>query len=450
MRDRRFNRLLAATVSTLGIVLSAGAGATSFNFDYQASGDRSVQPYQVFDDGQATYLQFRQGTNIQAVFVVDAQGTRRRVDVSPDGPYLKIDSVAARIDLVGDRATATLQTSKRSAPAAPARELPPQSVPVAVAPPQVQHTYQPQPQQVQPSPQQVIPVQHTQPSAVAAQAGTVVYSRPATRTAPVYESPVYYAAPAPAAPQTAYAQPQPQRIIEAAVPQPVHVPPQPAPVMQRQDDVAELRQQVAQLTQLVMALAKRMDAQTATSQIGAQPVQQPRLVHASATAAPVAPRTVAAPAQPIVQAAPQPQQPRVEQPQAAPARAVQMAQQSAPVPTQAPVQQDNPVVANAQAQQPVAPAPVPEPTQPRPALRPATYEITVHSGQRLSDAVRRFVSVHSLDLDWDTGGADFEVKFGFKLTGGSMEDVLLAVLSPFKLSAVTRTGNGVVSVTRSA
>lgn len=74
--------------------------------------------------------------------------------------------------------------------------------------------------------------------------------------------------------------------------------------------------------------------------------------------------------------------------------------------------------------------------------------LEVEAGQRLSDAVRRFLSGLRLDLDWDTGGADFEVRYGFRVVGASVEEVLFSALSPFKLSAVTHRGNRVVAVAR--
>lgn len=76
--------------------------------------------------------------------------------------------------------------------------------------------------------------------------------------------------------------------------------------------------------------------------------------------------------------------------------------------------------------------------------------LEVEGGQRLSDAVRRFLSTHRLDLDWDTGGADFEVRYGFRVVGASIEEVLFGALSPFKLSAVTHRGNRVVAVARAS
>lgn len=74
----------------------------------------------------------------------------------------------------------------------------------------------------------------------------------------------------------------------------------------------------------------------------------------------------------------------------------------------------------------------------------------VEPGQRLSEAVRRFVATQRLELDWDTGGADYEIRFGFRVVGGSLDEVLFGVLGPFKLNAVTRLGNRVVAVSRAA
>ncbi len=78
------------------------------------------------------------------------------------------------------------------------------------------------------------------------------------------------------------------------------------------------------------------------------------------------------------------------------------------------------------------------------------FTFEVQPGQRLSEAVRQFVASQKLELDWDTGGADFEIRYGFRVVGGTLEEVLFGVLSPFKLNAVTRRGNGVVAVSRVA
>jgi len=105
------------------------------------------------------------------------------------------------------------------------------------------------------------------------------------------------------------------------------------------------------------------------------------------------------------------------------------------------------------APQPLAAAPAPQidaipVTYQPPAGEVVTFQVA--DGQRLSDAVRRFIAAHNLVLDWDTGGADFQVRFGYQVNGPSLDAVLLNVLTPFRLSAITRLGNGVIAVTRAS
>lgn len=255
-----------------------------FSFEYQISGDRSIAPYQVFDDGISMFLQFRDSTKVPAIFIRDARGARI---ATPDaqGSYVRIPGLAQRLELVSERRTATIVSTRKRplvvpAPAHPMGVHPAGSVPAA-APSQAQAP---------------LPIGHVRPASL---------------------------------------------------------------------EHHDVRTQLESLRKAVDALVKRANA---------TPVATAALHAVGSGAAGV---------------------------------------NSGATETEALV-------------------------------------LEVEAGQRLSIAVRRFLSVHRLDLDWDTGGADFEVRFGFRVVGASVEEVLFGALNPFKLSAVAHRGNRVVAVTRAS
>ncbi|WP_059378932.1 TcpQ domain-containing protein [Achromobacter sp. PD1] len=87
---------LAAGLSCLGACAGSGKSpaatsweasrqaAQGFRFDWQLSGDPSVAPMQVFDDGKETWLQFAPGQPLPAIFGVGSDGERAL-------PYLRRD-----------------------------------------------------------------------------------------------------------------------------------------------------------------------------------------------------------------------------------------------------------------------------------------------------------------------------------------------------------------------
>jgi len=88
----------------------------AFDFSYRIVGDKRVAPVQVFDDGRQTYLQFRVGQVLPAVFSVGAQG-ERLAPVAWQGGYavvagtageylLRIGEVVARAQYHGGRGRA--------------------------------------------------------------------------------------------------------------------------------------------------------------------------------------------------------------------------------------------------------------------------------------------------------------------------------------------------------
>lgn len=70
----------------------------TYDFAYEMSGDYRVKPVQVFDNGSATFFQFRAGEPIPAIFTAGSTGL---VHTTPemDGPYTKVPGVARNYTL---------------------------------------------------------------------------------------------------------------------------------------------------------------------------------------------------------------------------------------------------------------------------------------------------------------------------------------------------------------
>jgi hypothetical protein len=267
-------QLPIALLMALQAAVSSAAELQGFSFDYQISGDRSIAPFQVFDDGMSMFLQFRDPAKIPTIFVRDARGSRVATP-EPQGSYMRIAGIASRLELVSERKTAAIVSTRKALPAPTA----PAWAQVVLPPGQV--------------------------------------SAPPVTTPPVGQA-----------------------------------------------EQIEIRAQLESLRRTVDGLAKHLHMTSAA------PSSVPSGNGASAAVAKVQPTTS------------------------------------------------------------------------------DVLVFEVEPGQRLSEAVRRFVANHKLQLDWDTGGADFEVRYGFRVVGGSIEEVLFGALSPFKLTAVAHRGNGVVAVSR--
>ena len=71
-----------------------------YNFNYQYTGEPSIAPMKVFDNGEFTYLQFaRRNAEIPAIFNVDAQGFESLVNYRAAGDYIIVERVAAQFTL---------------------------------------------------------------------------------------------------------------------------------------------------------------------------------------------------------------------------------------------------------------------------------------------------------------------------------------------------------------
>ena len=364
-------RYLAAMLAALGVAHVYAGELQGFSFEYQITGDRSIAPFQVFDDGTATFLQFRDPAKVPAIFVREAEGSRL-VTPQPQGNYLRIAGLVQRLELVGERKSAAVVSLRKQPVPAPAALpqaafLPADAgatAPVAPGPPV------PQPR--------------------------LAYG-PAARAAAGAPPPLYARTPV-------RAEPTATSIRPGEIPQ---------------DDLAEVRGQIEQLRQVLDVLTSRLLRAEATR---SAPPDLPRLHPARAERALDAPAPVDTAEREKVAALPGRRAGgNVAGHGSAHAAAASLASERAA--SAVPIRSGD-------------------------TMR--TFVFEVEPGQRLSEAVRRFVSSHRLELDWDTGGADYEIRYGFRVLGGTVDEVLFGVLSPFKLSAVTRRGNNVVAVSRAA
>lgn len=373
-------RYLAAMLAALGVAHVYAGELQGFSFEYQITGDRSIAPFQVFDDGTATFLQFRDPAKVPAIFVREAEGSRL-VTPEPQGNYLRIAGLVQRLELVGERKSAAVVSLRKHlvpAPALPRTAFLPADpgamVPVAPGPPV------PQP--------------------------TIAYG-PAAHSAASAPPPLYARAPV-------RAEPTATSIRPGEIPQ---------------DHLAEVRGQLEQLRQVLDVLTSRLLRAAATRSAPPRherdamgPPDLPRLHPARAERALDAPAPVGT----------------AEREKVAAFSGRHVAGNGSG-------HGSAHVAAGSLASERAASA---APIRSGDTMR--TFVFEVEPGQRLSEAVRRFVSSHRLELDWDTGGADYEIRYGFRVLGGTVDEVLFGVLSPFKLSAVTRRGNNVVAVSRAA
>lgn len=73
---------------------------TKYNFNYQYTGEKSIAPSKVFDNGQFTYFQFsNKNSEIPAIFNVDADGFESLVNYRVSGDYVIVERVGAQFTL---------------------------------------------------------------------------------------------------------------------------------------------------------------------------------------------------------------------------------------------------------------------------------------------------------------------------------------------------------------
>jgi len=71
-----------------------------YNFNYELTGEPSIAPIKVFDNGEFTYFQFtKKGGDLPAIFNVDSSGFESLVNFRAAGDYLIVERVSAQFTL---------------------------------------------------------------------------------------------------------------------------------------------------------------------------------------------------------------------------------------------------------------------------------------------------------------------------------------------------------------
>lgn len=71
-----------------------------YNFNYQYTGEPTIAPMRVFDNGEFTYFQFaKKNAEIPAIFSVDGDGFESLVNFRSAGSYIIVEKVAAQFTL---------------------------------------------------------------------------------------------------------------------------------------------------------------------------------------------------------------------------------------------------------------------------------------------------------------------------------------------------------------
>jgi type IV secretion system protein VirB9 len=72
----------------------------NYNFDYTISGNDTIAPLKIFDDGEFTYFQFKdKNAAIPAFFIVDTEGHEEIVNYRMAGKYIAVERVVSRFTL---------------------------------------------------------------------------------------------------------------------------------------------------------------------------------------------------------------------------------------------------------------------------------------------------------------------------------------------------------------
>lgn len=73
---------------------------SAFNFSYQYTGEPSIAPIKVFDNGEFTYFQFtKKSAEIPAIFTVDSAGFESLVNFRSAGDYIIVERMAPQFTL---------------------------------------------------------------------------------------------------------------------------------------------------------------------------------------------------------------------------------------------------------------------------------------------------------------------------------------------------------------
>lgn len=70
-----------------------------YNFNYTISGEDTLYPVKIFDDGEFTYFEFQRNARLPGVFAVDVNGFESLVNFRIVGEYLIVETTAPRFTL---------------------------------------------------------------------------------------------------------------------------------------------------------------------------------------------------------------------------------------------------------------------------------------------------------------------------------------------------------------
>ena len=78
------------------------------NFAWASAGSAALLPTRAYDDGEAVFLNWPQGTDIPAILITNADGDEGPVNFTTRGDMVVVDGVPPQIILRSGRDTATL------------------------------------------------------------------------------------------------------------------------------------------------------------------------------------------------------------------------------------------------------------------------------------------------------------------------------------------------------
>lgn len=108
----RQTMISAAILAAVSFSAQGAASLSGFNFDYDITGDKSVRPVQVFDNGQSIYIQLSARTQAPPAVMEKVGEQVRPVSFRYEYPYLVVDNARGEIVLALDGRSALV--SRRS------------------------------------------------------------------------------------------------------------------------------------------------------------------------------------------------------------------------------------------------------------------------------------------------------------------------------------------------
>ena len=108
----RQTMISAAILAAVSFSAHGAANLSGFNFDYDITGDKSVRPVQVFDNGQSIYIQLSARTQAPPAVMEKVGEQVRPVSFRYEYPYLVVDNARGEIVLALDGRSALV--SRRS------------------------------------------------------------------------------------------------------------------------------------------------------------------------------------------------------------------------------------------------------------------------------------------------------------------------------------------------